>query len=38
MAGHAQLAEVREHMADFKRYMRVDVRQARREPSNGGAG
>ena len=25
LAGDAQLADIREHMADFKRYLRVDV-------------
>jgi hypothetical protein len=31
LAGDAQLADVREHMADFKRYLRVDVTPARWE-------
>jgi hypothetical protein len=38
LAGDAQLADVREHMADFKRYLRVDVTPAHWELSNGGAG
>jgi hypothetical protein len=33
MAGDAQLAEIREHMADFKRYLRVDVTPAHWELS-----
>jgi hypothetical protein len=38
LAGDAQLADVREHMADFKRYLRVDVTPAHWERSTGSAG
>jgi hypothetical protein len=38
LAGDTQLADVREHMADFKRYLRVNVTPARWELSNGRAG
>jgi hypothetical protein len=34
MAGDAQLAEIREHMADFKKYLKVDVVPAHWERSN----
>ncbi len=34
LAGDARLADVREHMADFKRYLRVDVTRAHWELSN----
>jgi hypothetical protein len=33
VVGHAQLAEIREHMADFKTYLRVEVTRAHREQS-----
>lgn len=38
LAGDAQLADIREHMADFKRYLRVDVTPAHWALSNGNAG
>jgi hypothetical protein len=38
LAGDAQLADIREHMADFKRYLRVDVTPAHWELSNRDAG
>jgi hypothetical protein len=38
LTGDAQLADIRKHMADFKRYLRVDVTPAHRELSNGSAG
>ena len=38
LAGDAQLADVREHMADFKRYLRIDVTPAHWELPNGNAG
>jgi len=34
MAGDAQPADIREHMADFKKYLKVDVVPAHRERSN----
>jgi hypothetical protein len=34
MAGDVQLADIREHMADFKKYLRVDVVPAHRERSH----
>lgn len=33
IAGDAQLVDIREHMADFKRYLKVDVVPAHRERS-----
>jgi uncharacterized C2H2 Zn-finger protein len=36
--GEAQLADVRQHMADFKKYLKVDVTPAHWEPSTGNAG
>jgi hypothetical protein len=38
LIGNAQLADIREHMADFKKYMKVDVITARREFSPRSAG
>ena len=38
LVGDAQLADIREHMADFKRYLKVDVIRAPRELSTRGAG
>ena len=34
VAGDAQLADIREHMADFKKYLKVDVVPAHWERSN----
>jgi hypothetical protein len=36
--GEAQLADIREHMADFKRYLKVTVTPAHWEGSTGNAG
>jgi hypothetical protein len=36
--GEAQLADVREHMADFKKYLKVEVTPAHWERSTGNAG
>jgi hypothetical protein len=36
--GEAQLAEIREHMADFKKYVKVTVIPAHRERSTENAG
>ena len=36
--GQAQLADIREHMADFKTYLKVDVTPAHWERSSGNAG
>jgi hypothetical protein len=37
-AGDVQLLDIREHMADFKKYLRIDVVPAHRERSNHTAG
>jgi hypothetical protein len=36
--GEAQLADIRDHMADFKKYLKVDVTPARWERSTASAG
>jgi hypothetical protein len=38
LAGDAQLLDIREHMADFKKYLKVDVIPAHWERSNKAAG
>jgi hypothetical protein len=38
LAGDAEVADVREHMADFKKYLKVDVKRAHWGPSNRNAG
>ena len=38
VAGEADLADIREHMADFKKHLRVDVTPARWERSTASAG
>jgi hypothetical protein len=38
LAGGVQLLDIREHMADFKKYLKVDVVPAHRERSNETAG
>jgi hypothetical protein len=36
--GEAQLTDIREHMADFKKYLKIDVTPAQRVRSTGNAG
>ena len=38
VAGEAQLADIREHLSDFKQYFKVDVTPAHWERSTGNAG
>jgi hypothetical protein len=38
VVGDARVADIRAHMADFKKYLKVEVTRAHREPSNLNAG
>jgi hypothetical protein len=38
LVGDAQVGDIREHMADFKKYLKVEVIPAHREPSHRNAG
>ena len=38
LVGDAQFADIRDHLADFKKYLKVDVIPAHRELSNRNAG
>ncbi len=38
LVGEAQLADIRQHMADFKKHLKVDVTRAHWEQSTGDAG